>query len=42
MCVKDLSVFAETLKGKEYHYRDKRGWECDAVVHLSNGQYGLV
>ena len=25
-----------------YHYRDKSGLECDAVVHLRNGQYGLI
>lgn len=42
LCVRDLRVFAESLKGKVYHYRDKNGLECDAVVHLRNGQYGLV
>ena len=42
MCVRDLRVFAEALNGKVYHYRDKRGLECDAVVHLRNGQYGLI
>lgn len=42
LCVRDLRVFAESLKGKVYHYRDKRGLECDAVVHLRNGQYGLI
>lgn len=42
MCVRDLRVFAEALNGKVYHYRDKSGLECDAVVHLRNGQYGLV
>ena len=25
-----------------YHYRDKNGLECDAVVHLRNGSYGLI
>ncbi|MBO7323275.1 MAG: DUF4143 domain-containing protein, partial [Bacteroidales bacterium] len=35
-------VFAEALNGKVYHYRDKSGLECDAVVHLRNGQYGLI
>lgn len=25
-----------------YHYRDKDGQECDAVVHLRNGKYGLI
>lgn len=42
LCVRDLRVFAEALNGKVYHYRDKNGLECDAVVHLRNGQYGLV
>ncbi|MCD8312779.1 MAG: DUF4143 domain-containing protein [Bacteroidales bacterium] len=42
LCVRDLRVFADALKGKVYHYRDKSGLECDAVVHLRNGQYGLI
>ena len=42
MCVRDLRVFAEVMYGKVYHYRDKNGLECDAVVHLRNGQYGLI
>lgn len=42
LCVRDLRVFAESLNGKVYHYRDKNGLECDAVVHLRNGQYGLI
>ena len=25
-----------------YHYRDKSNLECDAVVHLRDGSYGLV
>lgn len=42
LCVRDLRVFSEALNGKVYHYRDKTGLECDAVVHLRNGCYGLV
>lgn len=42
MCVRDLRVFADALKGKVYHYRDKSGLECDAVVHLRDGRYGLI
>ncbi|MCR5624407.1 MAG: DUF4143 domain-containing protein [Lachnospiraceae bacterium] len=42
LCVRDLRIYAESLDGKIYHYRDKRGLECDAVVHLRNGKYGLV
>lgn len=42
MCVRDLRVYADSLDGRVYHYRDKNGLECDAVVHLRNGSYGLV
>ena len=42
LCVRDLRVFAEVLDGEVYHYRDKNGLECDAVIHLRNGKYGLV
>lgn len=42
LCVRDLRVFAESLDGAVYHYRDSSGLECDAVVHLRNGMYGLV
>lgn len=42
MCVRDLRVYAEALEGSVYHYRDKNGLECDAVIHLRNGSYGLV
>lgn len=42
MAVRDLRVYADALDGKVYHYRDKNNLECDAVVHLRNGSYGLV
>ena len=42
MCVRDLRVFAEKLGGTVYHYRDNTNLECDAVVHLRNGSYGLI
>ena len=42
LAVRDLRVYAEALNGKVYHYRDKNGLECDAVVHLRDGRYGLV
>ncbi|HIS22824.1 MAG TPA: ATP-binding protein [Candidatus Cryptobacteroides intestinipullorum] len=42
LCIRDLRIYAEALKGKVYHYRDKNNLECDAVVHLRNGKYGLV
>ena len=42
MCIRDLRVFADALNGKVYHFLDKAGLECDAVVHLRNGAYGLI
>lgn len=42
MCIRDLRVFADALNGKVYHFRDKTDLECDAVVHLRNGSYGLI
>lgn len=42
LCVRDLRVYADSLNGTVYHYRDKDGQECDAVVHLRNGRYGLI
>ena len=40
--MRDLRVYAEAIGGNVYHYRDKTGLECDAVIHLRNGRYGLV
>ena len=42
LCVRDLRVYADALQGSVYHYRDKDSLECDAVIHLKNGSYGLV
>ena len=42
MCVRDLRVYADALNGQIYHYRDKSGLECDAVIHLRDGRYGLI
>lgn len=42
LCVRDLKIYSDALDGRVYHYRDKNGLECDAVIHLRNGSYGLV
>ena len=42
LCIRDLRVYAEALNGKVYHFRDRNGLECDAVIHLRDGSYGLV
>lgn len=42
MAVRDLRCYADALSGTMYHYRDKSGLECDAVMHLRGGRYGLI
>ena len=42
LCIRDLRIYADSLGGEVYHYRDKDGLECDAVIHLRNGKYGLI
>ena len=42
MCIRDLRIYADMLNGQVYHYRDSNNLECDAVIHLRNGAYGLV
>lgn len=42
MCIRDLRVYAESLDGEVRHYRDASGLECDAVIRLRNGHYGLI
>ena len=40
--VKELSVYAGLINGKVMHYRDSNGLECDAIIHLSNGNWGMI
>lgn len=42
MAVRDLRVYMDSLVGEVFHYRDASGLECDAVLHLRDGRYGLV
>lgn len=42
LCIRDLRVYAESIGGTVYHYRDANNLECDAVIHLRNGKYGLI
>lgn len=40
MCERDLQVYAQSLGGKLYHYRDGKGREIDAIVELPDGKWG--
>lgn len=34
MCIRGLRIYADAHDGKVYHYRDKSGLECDAIIVL--------
>ena len=42
ICVRDLRIYAQALGGEVYHYRDSAGLECDCIISLGNGDFGLV
>ena len=39
---RDLSVYINSIGGYSQHYRDRYGLECDSILHLNDGRYGLV
>ena len=39
---RDLRIYAESLDGQVYQYRDESGLEADAIVHLADGKWGAV
>lgn len=42
LCIRDLRVYSDVLKGKVYHYRDNTNLEIDAIIHLDNGKWGAI
>lgn len=34
LCDRDLRIYAESIDGQVFHYRDASGLEADAAVHL--------
>ena len=42
LAIRDLRIYADALRGEVYHFRDKQGHECDAVVKIRGGRYALV
>lgn len=42
MAVRDLRIYSDTIGGTVRHFRDNAGLECDAVVHLENGQWAAI
>ena len=42
LCIRDLKIYSQNIDGEVYYYRDKRGLECDAVIHLHDGRWGAI
>jgi hypothetical protein len=42
MAVRDLSIYASTIDGEVRHYRDNAGLECDAILHLPDGNWAAI
>ncbi|GHV95211.1 ATPase AAA [Spirochaetia bacterium] len=42
LCYRDLCIYAESINGKVYHYRDETNLEVDAIVQLGSGQWAAV
>ncbi len=42
LCIRDLSVYTQSVGGHISYYRDKYGLECDCVLHLDDGRYALI
>jgi predicted AAA+ superfamily ATPase len=42
LVIRDLRIYSEYLGGHVSHYRDSYGYEVDAIIHLDNGDWGLI
>ena len=42
LCIRDLRIYADSLSGNVYHYRDAKGVEVDAIIQIQDGRWGAV
>ncbi|MDR3305701.1 MAG: DUF4143 domain-containing protein [Clostridiales Family XIII bacterium] len=42
LCIRDLRIYADSIDGAVYHYRDKSGLEIDAIIQLADGRWGAA
>ncbi len=42
LCIRDLRIYAQSIEGNIYHYRDKTDLEVDAIVSLHDGRWGAI
>ncbi|MHC1787395.1 MAG: ATP-binding protein [Christensenellales bacterium] len=42
LCIRDLRIYAQSLDGDVFHYRDRNGLQADAIIHLHDGRWAAV
>ena len=42
LCIRDLRIYADSIDGSVFHYRDKSGLEIDSIIQLADGRWGAV
>ena len=42
LCDRDLRIYAESIDGEVFHYRDSNGLEADAVIALNDGRWAAI
>lgn len=42
VCTRDIKIYAQSLHGEVYHYRDSSGLEIDLIIELNDGQWAAI
>ena len=42
LCTRDIRIYAQTIDGDVFHYRDKSGLESDLIIRLRDGRWAAV
>ncbi len=42
LCVRDMRIYIQPLRGNVYHYHDNRELESDMILHLNDGRWAAV
>ena len=42
LCTRDIRIYAQSIDGDVFHYRDKSGLEADLIVRLKDGRWAAI
>jgi len=42
LCTRDIRIYAQSIDGDVFHYRDKSGLEADLIVRLRDGRWAAI